>query len=991
MTAITPRHLLLWCLFVPMTTAPLFAADRDWSNVGGGIFANPFNWENQLMPGAADRAIFNLDSNYTVTFTTSPTNARVRVGDDTVTFNLSTQTYTLTSASPESLSIGGGERLAGSDIGTLTLLSGVLTTAGTELGGGGSTFPRVGSGTLIVSTGATWNDSGIVSVGAATPGALQIINGGDATSLFVEVGFGATGTATVSGVGSTWTINGALDVGATAPGTLNALAGGVVIVNGDAWLGASGGVNGNVTISGPQSRLTADDIRVGALGTGSLIISSGGTVISRTGSDNRLADQFATSANLTLTAGTWIANGSLMIGNLGNASVQINAGSTLVASQPVTIAQTAFSIADVSLIGTGAALATSGGLYVGGGLSTAGGAGTLTIGTGATATATPFRIWNTGLVTLSGGKLATSTGQLLFAPGTLAWQSGTIEFSTSYAVQDGATFGAVHALASGQHLRTTMLTIGGTSSGSITVNDGAFLDTAEAIVGDSPSIHGDLTIDGPTALMTSGAGIVFARAGTANASIINGGRLETYPDANQIQGIIGLESGSHGQVQIDGPDSEWSLGAFPLLGDLIVGDAGSAIIEVLNGATLRSHYSGANLGRGVGGSGFVTVCGPGSQWLIDTYDLIVGYDGYGELEVCDGGTVDLSVSGGFTGLISIGQVYEGDVNISGAGSTLTGDIVVAGDGLGTLSVAAQGAVYTDTLVSAKFPTGHGTILVDGVGSSITCDGDFGQFIIGGAGTATASITGSAFVQCIQSIIADGTGSQGTVAVGNGSQLSASEEILVGFSGTGLLVVESGGSATAPFVDINELSRLEGAGLMTGDVFNAGTLAPGPLSQTLTIDGNYHQSATGTFAVDLAGPPEAPQNDKLYITGTAMLDGVLIVDTSPGFVPLPGTEFEILSAADVQGDFVGYVATNTFLIIREQTRVVLRSCDNRPAGDYDCTGAPGLADHQPFTDCLAGPQVPYTPPSCTLSDFDADGDVDLADAAAFYAAFTDQSL
>lgn len=988
MTAIKPRRRLWWCLCVSLTTTPLFAADREWSNVSGGIFANPFNWENQLVPGAADRAIFNLDSTYTVTFTNSPTNARVRVGDDTVTFNLATQTYTLTSASPASLSIGGGERLAGSDVGVLTLLSGNLITAGTELGIGGTTFPRLGSGTLIVSTGANWNDSGIVSVGAATPGALQIINGGDATSLFVEVGFGATGTATVNGSGSTWTINGALDVGATDPGTLNALAGGVVIVNGDAWLGAGGGVNGNVTVSGPQSRLTADDIRVGALGNGSLFISSGGTVISRPGSDSRLADQFSTSANLNLTAGTWIANGSLMIGNFGNAAVQINAGSTLFASQPVTIAQTAFSIADVSLIGTGAALATSGGLYVGGGLSTAGGAGTLTIGTGATVTATPFRIWNTGLVTLSGGKLATSTGQLLFAPGTLAWPSGTIEFSPSYAVQDGATFGAVHALASGQHLRTTTLTIGGTSSGSITVNDGAFLDTAEAIVGDSTSIHGALTIDGPTALMSSGAGVVFARAGTASASIINGGRLETYPDANQVQGIIGLESGSHGQVQIDGPNSEWSLGAFPLLGDLIVGDAGDAMIEVLNSGTIRSNYSGAILGRGAGSNGYVSVCGTDSQWLIDTYDLIVGYDGYGELEVCDGSAVDLSVSGGITGLVSIGQIFEGRVDITGTGSALTGNIVVAGDGLGTLSVAAHGAVHTDTLVSAKFPTGHGFIFVDGAGSSITCDGDFGQFIIGGAGTATAEITDGASVQCIQSIIADGTGSQGTVIVGNSSQLSASEEILLGFSGTGLLVVESGGFATAPFVDINELSRLEGAGLVSGDVFNAGAIAPGPLPQTLTIDGHYNQSATGSFVVDLAGPPEAPQNDKLNITGTAMLDGSVIVNTAPGFVSLPGTEFEILSAADVQGDFLGYLATHTFLLIREPTRVLLRSCDNRPPGDYDCTGAPGLADHQPFADCLAGPQVPYPSPSCVLSDFDADGDVDLADAAAFYAAFTD---
>lgn len=46
----------------------------------------------------------------------------------------------------------------------------------------------------------------------------------------------------------------------------------------------------------------------------------------------------------------------------------------------------------------------------------------------------------------------------------------------------------------------------------------------------------------------------------------------------------------------------------------------------------------------------------------------------------------------------------------------------------------------------------------------------------------------------------------------------------------------------------------------------------------------------------------------------------------------------------------------------------------------------MADFAALVNCLNGPDVPASP-DCEVFDLDSDGDVDLADAAAFQRAFT----
>ena len=114
---------------------------------------------------------------------------------------------------------------------------------------------------------------------------------------------------------------------------------------------------------------------------------------------------------------------------------------------------------------------------------------------------------------------------------------------------------------------------------------------------------------------------------------------------------------------------------------------------------------------------------------------------------------------------------------------------------------------------------------------------------------------------------------------------------------GMLFLDNS-SASATSVGVN--GTIAGTGTIRGNLANGGRLSPGASPGTITVNGNFTQTATGTYAAEIAS---ATSFDKLVVTGTASLNGALAVTGLNGFVPGVGQSFTILTAGGgVTGTF-----------------------------------------------------------------------------------------
>ncbi|MCZ3114723.1 autotransporter outer membrane beta-barrel domain-containing protein, partial [Acinetobacter baumannii] len=108
------------------------------------------------------------------------------------------------------------------------------------------------------------------------------------------------------------------------------------------------------------------------------------------------------------------------------------------------------------------------------------------------------------------------------------------------------------------------------------------------------------------------------------------------------------------------------------------------------------------------------------------------------------------------------------------------------------------------------------------------------------------------------------------------QVDGGQAIVNGLQ-TGLTTIGAGG-------------KLSGAGTLANTTV-AGTVAPGNSIGTLTINGNYVQTASGVYEAELAANGSA---DLLRVTGSAAPDGTLRLFASAGQYRL-GQSYTLLTA------------------------------------------------------------------------------------------------
>ena len=113
--------------------------------------------------------------------------------------------------------------------------------------------------------------------------------------------------------------------------------------------------------------------------------------------------------------------------------------------------------------------------------------------------------------------------------------------------------------------------------------------------------------------------IGYSSSGTLN---ITGGGAVSSCHSN-----IGCNSGSTGEVTVDGAGSTWTIGG----SFFFVGYSGSGTLNITGGGVVSNNY--AFIGYDYGSTGMVTVDGAGSTWTNGDY-LYVGRNGNGTLRAC---------------------------------------------------------------------------------------------------------------------------------------------------------------------------------------------------------------------------------------------------------------------------------------------------------------------------------------------------------------------
>lgn len=787
----------------------------------------------------------------------------------------------LTIGTAGSLTIGsGGSSGSGlpGTVGTLTINGyGSMTveeagtswnTTGAVIGGGTG-----GLASLMVERNATFTDSGTMTVGSSSDGALTIESAGrlaDTNAILAASGsaFPAGGRVIVEGGGSQWNNLGTVTVGQVGQGTLTVQQGGsgnsTSLTIGDEENGSS------VTLTDQGSTWNATSVLVGGgPGTTSLTVTNSG----------HLTDA-----------------GNLQVGgNSSNATLTISAGGQVTDAIGVAAGNTSRSNGSVMVEGRGSQWMNSGMLTIGGN-----GAGSLTIGSGGTVRSGQSFIDGNGSVTVSDqGSQWTMTSLVVGNGGTgsLAVQNQAIVNSTggaSIGVSGGN--GSVSVVNSAPQLNTSSLCVGCSGSGTLMLVGGTGSASGQLDIGQQPGSSGSMSIrsGGGVGSWSNSGPVIVGDGGTGNLSLTDNA---TFTASQSM--TIGMSG--HGTLSLES--------------------------DLFSGLSTGAAYIGYNSGS----IGEASLSGPGTLW--NSAAMTVGVAGNGTLDISAGGIVkssqgDIALSAGSVGTVAVGGAGPG---VGPAVWNVAGPLSVGDGGAGTLEVNFGGLINDTDGTIGKSAGSTGTAVMDGTASSTPAIWtNTGTLFVGFSGKGSLTISNDAIgsgasVSDNAAYVGYQPGSVGTVLVtGPRSVWSNATTLDIGFNGTGTLTVSNGGLVAAGTlqnpgtitIGTNGTVNADG-GTLQGAVINHGVLDPvGPI----TINGDYTQGVDGTLILDVAGTG-AGEYGQLDVSGNATFDGTIDLDFINDFVPSQGDSFDFINvggSADLSGVTIdigglppGFNYTNSF--------------------------------------------------------------------------------
>jgi Domain of unknown function (DUF4214)/SdrD B-like domain len=382
----------------------------------------------------------------------------------------------------------------------------------------------------------------------------------------------------------------------------------------------------------------------------------------------------------------------------------------------------------------------------------------------------------------------------------------------------------------------------------------------------------------------------------------NAGSTLALSSASTLDGNFTLDSGSIFQGTVTTADNstliafDGALNGVTLNGTMSVQDF--ATVSVINGLTLNGTI---DLGDTNGASAVLdfddssaaqTLSGTGSivfGTVSDSTSIFspneIEIDGSSPLTVAPGVTVTgpgLDANGLADGglvmgpMLMLGKFAEdagGTLTVLGplvnlAAGTLTGGVWEVSNGILQLpsDVTNNAADISITGAGAHLDNGAGTNALQILGANLSA----GTLTLG-AGTSLA--------------LTESFANAGTVTIASGASLSD----IGGYSqSSGQTTVD--GALQAAQVTLSG-GGLRGTGTVNADVTNSGVVSPGDeFPGTLTIQGNYTQTAAGVLTVPLTNDAMGLLN----VTGTVTLDGTLALLVTSDFAPAVNTPITLLS-------------------------------------------------------------------------------------------------
>ena len=522
--------------------------------------------------------------------------------------------------------------------------------------------------------------------------------------------------------------------------------------------------------------------------------------------------------------------------------------------------------------------------------------------------------------TVSGGTLATANGgQIVITSGTNTLQGVTI-------AEDAA------------------VTVGGTGlilAGSSLTNNGTMTCTVDPdlLVQDNLTLQGNGELELVSNELSTAEGKTLTHAsehtihgrGTINAALVNNGTLIADSASSMRLTLTGddktnnavMKGITSGRLTVEGITLT-QVGDAQLLAD-------DAYVDLRDGATIV----GGTLASADGG--YISN-NSGSNTLQDV-TIAAGADVrvYGTSLNLRGAA--LTSDGTITVNYTSALVIEDNLTLEGSGEVVlsSGEVSTATDK--TLTLGSEQAIHGGGDINAAL-LNYGTLMPDGQNFELTAQAP------GVTNCGTIDVSGGRIMRIYQA----------------GLFTQTDGEIIV----DGILCVYD-----AP-LDLQG-GTLTGAGDIYGDVSNVGaTVEPGGSAGTLEITEDYTQGSAATLRIELGGPTPGDEYDVLDVTGTANLDGKLRVDPINNYLPDVGTQFTILTAGSINGQFAEVTGPGQYTVTYNANNVTLTVAVPPIPGDLNGDGCIDQSDLGILLadwNCTGG--------NCP-GDCDGDGDTDQAD-------------